>query len=218
MSFKRAVDFTLSKKRLEVRRERLDRLVGQFFARFDVFGAIGAMVRHIVPLHRELFARRWRLARGKEFRDAEHLLETACVVAQRRQQVLSDLVVPARGQIDILDVSGRLTIKNSADKNAHGSIKAGFVVLGFDDGALVGEVVSHHLPPGSFVAALENILELGESLVPVSIQLSSCLDEIWESLLIEELHPKGSAVHVDFSFPGPTRKLVFFWEFRCIIP
>ena len=65
----------------------------------------------------------------------------------------------------------------------------------------------------AFVAALENILELGESLVPVPVQLSSCLDEIWESLLIEELHPKGSAVHVDFSFPGPTRKLVFFWEF-----
>jgi hypothetical protein len=127
-------------------------------------------------------------------------------------------VVPARGQIDVLDVSGRLTIEDCADKEPNGSIKAHFVVLRFDDGALVGEVVSHHLPPGSFVAAIENILELGESLVPVPVQLSSCLDEIWESLLIEELHPKGSAVHVDFSFPGPTRKLVFFWELRGIIP
>jgi hypothetical protein len=32
VSFERAVDFALGKKRLEVRRERLDRLVGQFFA------------------------------------------------------------------------------------------------------------------------------------------------------------------------------------------
>ncbi len=129
-----------------------------------------------------------------------------------------DLVVPARGQIDILDVSGRLTIENSTDKKPNGSMKARFIVLRFDDGALVGEVVSHHLTPGSLVTALKNILKLGESLIPVPVQLSSCLDKIWESLFVEELHPKGSTVHVDFSFPSPTRKLVFFWEFCSIIP
>jgi hypothetical protein len=59
-------------------------------------------------------------------------------------------MVSARGQVDVLDVSGRLTIKNSADENTHGFIKASFVVLGFDDGGLVREVVSHDLVPGSF--------------------------------------------------------------------
>jgi hypothetical protein len=108
-----------------------------FFTQLDVFGAIGEVLRHIVPLHRELFARRRRLAVGEE-----HLLETTHVVAWRRQQVLLDLVVPVRGQIDILDVSGRLTIENSTDNKPNGSMKARFIVLRFDDGALVGEVVA----------------------------------------------------------------------------
>ena len=65
----------------------------------------------------------------------------------------------------------------------------------------------------AFVAALENILELGESLVPVPVQLTSCLDEIWERLLIEELHPMGSAVHVDFTFPALPENLYFSGSF-----
>jgi hypothetical protein len=137
--FEHAVFFALSKKRLKVCRKRLDGLVGQYFARLDVFHAIGVVVRHIVPLNHELFARRWHLAREEEFRDAEHLLKMARVVAWHRQQVLPDLVVPARGQIDILDVSGHLTIKDSADKNVHGLMKAGFVF--FNDGGLIREVV-----------------------------------------------------------------------------
>ena len=35
-------------------------------------------------------------------------------------------MVPALGQIDVLDISGRLTIQNSADEKSHGSVKAGF--------------------------------------------------------------------------------------------
>jgi hypothetical protein len=131
------------------------------------------VVRHIVPLHRELFARQWHLARGEEFRDAEHLLKTARVVARRRQQVLPDLVVPARGQIDVLDILGHLTIEDGAGEEAHGAMETLFVF--FDDGGLVGEVVFQDLLPGSFVTALENILELGGSLVPVPVQLRSCL-------------------------------------------
>ena len=127
-------------------------------------------------------------------------------------------MVSARGQVDVLDVPVHLTIENSADKKSNRFIKASFVVLGFNDGALVGEVVSHHLAPGSFVAAFENILKLGQSLLPVPVQLGSCLNEVWKSLLVKELHPKGSAVQVDFSFPGPTRKLEFFQELCAIIP
>jgi hypothetical protein len=48
-------------------------------------------------------------------------------------------VVPARGQIDVLDVSGHLTIKDCADKEAHGTMESLFVF--FDDGGLVGEAV-----------------------------------------------------------------------------
>ena len=146
----------------------------------------------------------------------EHLFKTACVVARRRQQILPDLVIPTWGQIDVLDVSGHLTIKDCADEEAHGAMETLFVF--FDDGGLIGEVVFQDLLPGSFVAALENILELGESLLPVPIQPSSGLDEVWKGLLVEEFHPKGSAVQVDFSLPGPTRKLVFFWKLRSIIP
>jgi hypothetical protein len=138
------------------------------------------------------------------------------MVARRHQQVLPDLVVPARGQIDVLDISGHLTIKDCADEEAHGAMETLFVF--FDDGGLVGEVVFQDLSPGSFVDALENILELGESLLPVPVQPSSCLDKIWKSLLVKELHHKGSAVQMDFSFLGPTRKLVFFWKLCSIIP
>ena len=104
VSFERAVDLALRKERLKIRRECLDGLVVQFFAQLDVLGVIGAVVRHIVPLNRKLFAWLWRLAGGEEFRDVEHLLKTARVVARHCQQVLPDLMVSARGQIDVLDV------------------------------------------------------------------------------------------------------------------
>ncbi len=65
-------------------------------------------------------------------RDVKLLFKMARVVVRRCKTVLQDRMVPALGQIDVLDISGRLTIKNSADKNAHGFIKAGFVILGFE--------------------------------------------------------------------------------------
>jgi hypothetical protein len=153
VTFERAVNFALRKKRLEVRQERLDGLVGQY----------------VVPLHREVLVRHWRLA------------------------------------------GGRSSVMRSISLN-----RPAFLRL--DDAALLGEVVFHHLVPGSFVAACEDILEFQESLVPAPAQLVSCLEEVWESLLVKELYPKGSAVHVDFIFPGSSRKLVIFWELCGIIP
>ncbi len=62
------------------------------------------MVCHVIPLDRELVARRRHLAGGEELHDAKHLLKSARVVAQRRQKILKDPVVSARGQIDVLEV------------------------------------------------------------------------------------------------------------------
>lgn len=130
-------------------------------------------------------------------------------------------MVPAGGQIDVLHVSGRLTINDSADEKLHGLFKGGLRVNGIGRiVSIVGwrEVVFDHFAPGSFVAACENILELRESLGPRPVQLSSCLDEIWEGLFVEKLHPKRSAVHMDFSFPRSSRKFELFWELRGVIP
>jgi hypothetical protein len=120
-------------------------------------------------------------------------------------------MVPARGQIDVLDVPGRLTFQNSADKNPYGFVKASFVVLGLKDIPLLRKVVFHHLAPGNFVAACKNILKFGECLVPAPIQLGICLEEVWESLLIKNSIPRDP-------LSTWTRKLEFFWELRAIIP
>ena len=64
-TFERAVVQSLREQRLKIRRKRINCLVGQFFTASHVLVAVLGMVRHIVPLHRELFARRWRLAGGK---------------------------------------------------------------------------------------------------------------------------------------------------------
>jgi hypothetical protein len=138
-------------------------------------------------------------------------------------------MVPARGQIDVLDVPGRLTIQNSADEELHGSVKALLAVgpiFGFDQRYLFScffvrrevEVVFYHFAPGSPVGTVQNVLKLGESIGPGPIQLRSRLDEIWEGLLIKKLHPEGTAVHVDFSLPGSSRELEFLWELRLIVP
>ena len=81
-------------------------------------------------------------------------------------------MVPTRCQIDILDVSGRLTIQNSADKEPDCSLKIILRVDG-DVVALVvageREVVFDHFATGSFVAACKNILKFRESLGPSSV-------------------------------------------------
>ena len=91
------------------------------------------------------------------------------MAVRRRQQIFDDPVVPARSQIDVLHVPRRLTIQNSADEKPNGFIKASLIVLRFDNAALLGEVVFHHLTHGSFVAACEDILEFQECLVPAPV-------------------------------------------------
>ncbi len=86
------------------------------------------MVRHVIPLERELLSGGRQFAGRKELRDAEHLLKSARVVPRRRQKILEDLMVPAEGQIDVLHVLGRLTIDNSADKKLRGLFKGGLRV------------------------------------------------------------------------------------------
>ena len=214
-TFERAVVHSLCEQRLKIRRQRINCLIGQFFSASNVLEAVVAVERHVEPLQRELIARGELLARGKFLGDAQHLLKTSRVVARRRHKILNDLMVPARGQIDVLDVPGRLTIQNSADEELHGSIKALFAVgpIFRFDGHLVScgvlrrevkvtKVIFLHFAPGSPIRTVENVLKLGESLGPGPIQLRSCLDEIWEGLLIKKLHPEGSAVHMDFSLPG----------------
>ncbi len=170
-TFERAVVHSLCEQRMKIRRKRINCLVGQFFTALNVLVAVLGMVRHIVPLQRELIARGGLLARGKFLGDAKHLLETSRVVARRRHKIFDDLMVPARGQIDVLDVPGRLTIKNSADEELHGSVKALFAVgpifgLGQRDHfscALVRrevEVVFYHFAPGSPIGTVENVLKL----------------------------------------------------------
>ncbi len=73
-------------------------------------------------------------------------------------------MVPAQRQIDILDISGRLTIQNSADEEPDSFLKV-VLCVDRDVAALVvaggREVAFNHLAPGSL-----NILKFGESLGP----------------------------------------------------
>ena len=80
----RAVALFLSEESLKIFRQALDGLVGELFSARDELVAIGLVVRHVVPLDRELVARRQRLAGGEELRDAKHLLKSVRVVTRRR--------------------------------------------------------------------------------------------------------------------------------------
>ncbi len=109
-TFEHPVEFLLQKQQLKIGRQHLDRLGGQFLAAFDVLNVIGSMVRHIVPLEYELLARGRRLTRRKILGNAEHLLESPCVIRRRRQKIFDDLMVAAWRHIDVLHISGHLTI------------------------------------------------------------------------------------------------------------
>ncbi len=74
-TFKRAVCPFLGKEGLKISRQALQGLIAEIFSAFDKFGAVQAVVRHIIPLHHKLFARWVLLIRGKLLRDAEHLLK-----------------------------------------------------------------------------------------------------------------------------------------------
>ncbi len=56
-TFACAIVHSLGELRLEIRRKRINHLVGQFFTASNVLEAVVAMVRHIVPLQRKLIAR-----------------------------------------------------------------------------------------------------------------------------------------------------------------
>jgi hypothetical protein len=60
----------LDKKRLEVLRQTFYHLGGELFAALHVLGMVGAMVRHVVLLHRQLFAWRLLFAGGELLGDA----------------------------------------------------------------------------------------------------------------------------------------------------
>ncbi len=69
-TFEHAIDFFLRKKGLKIVRETFDRLGGQLFSAFDVLGAVCAVVRHVVPLQRQFFTWRRRLAGGEKLGNA----------------------------------------------------------------------------------------------------------------------------------------------------
>ncbi len=69
-TFERAINFFLRKKGLKIVCETFDCLGGQLFSAFDVLGAVCAVEHHVVPLQRQFFTRRWRLAGGEKLGDA----------------------------------------------------------------------------------------------------------------------------------------------------
>jgi hypothetical protein len=178
-SLERAVGLSLREKRLKVLRETFDGLTGELFSALDVLGSIEPVVRHVVPLQRELFARRLLLAGGELLRDAEHLFVAPRVLARRRQEILDDAMVAPGCEVDVLFVSGRVAVEDRADEVRNGFEKGFFELLLARSLRERGEVVSDHLSPGSFVTACENHLKFREGLEPVPLELVSSLNEIW---------------------------------------
>jgi hypothetical protein len=69
-TFELAIDFFLRKKSLKIVHETFDRLGGQLFSAIDILGAVCAVVRHVVPMQRQFFTRRRRLASGEKLSNA----------------------------------------------------------------------------------------------------------------------------------------------------
>ncbi len=70
-ALERSVGLLLGKKRLEVLRQTFHSLGGELFSTLHVLGTIRAMVHHIVPLQRKLFARQLLFAGGELLGDAQ---------------------------------------------------------------------------------------------------------------------------------------------------
>ena len=142
-------------------------------------GSIEPVVCHIIPLQRELFARRLLLAGGELLCDARHLFEAPRVLTWWRQEVLGDPIVSPGRQVHILLVSHGITVENGANEAVDSSEEAIFELFvgsSFGEG---GEVVPDHFTPDSLVTACENSLKFRECLEPIPLQLVACVDEVW---------------------------------------
>ena len=118
---------------------------------------------------------------------------------------LSDVVIAARRQVDVLAIPGLLFVESFLPKNLNPMAEVLLqqaVLLGGYHCCIdrLPKVVVHHLLSGRFVLAFEDIFELFKGVCPVEVNLFGPLIEIGDCFVDGEFDAKLTTVDMDLHF------------------
>ena len=143
-----------------------------------------------------------------------------------RGQRLLDVVVAARCHVDPLAISGLILVQGFSEKKRDCAAKVLFartILLGSDVRQIdrFWEELVYDLLPGSFMLALEHVLELREGVIPVEVNFRGSIVEIRDRFVDGELDTEFATVLMDFGFHLVERvialQLVGLWK-RSFLP
>ncbi len=97
---------------LEILRKRLKHLFAKLAARANVLRSVSPVEGHIEPFHGETCGGLLEVALGLQFHHAPHLLSSMKMVKGFSDKRLSDIVVAAQRQVDVLAVPGLLFVQS----------------------------------------------------------------------------------------------------------
>jgi hypothetical protein len=127
------------------------------------------------------------------------------VINGLRGQCLLDVVVAARCHVDSLAISGLILVQGFSKKKHDCMAKVLFtrtILLGGDVRRInrFWKELMYDLLPGSFILALEHVLELCEGVSPVEADFHGPIVEIGNRLANGKLGTKFATVLMDFGF------------------
>ena len=122
-----------------------------------------------------------------------------------RGQHRLDIVVAARCHVNPLAISGLILVQGFSEKKRDCAAKVLFaqtILLGGDVQRIdrFWEELVYNLLPGSFILALEHVLELCEGVSPVEVDFPGSTVEIRDRFVEGELDTEFATVLMDFGF------------------
>ncbi len=121
-----------------------------------------------------------------------------------RGELLSDVVVAARRQVDVLTIPGLLLVQSFLQEQLNRTAKVLLqaIMLGGYHCCVdrLREVVVHDLFPGRLILSLEDVLKLLEGGCPVKMDFLGPLVEIGDGFVDGKFDAESTAVDVDLRF------------------
>ena len=177
---------------LEILREGRERFVNKSASASDVLQAIRLVKARVKPLNLQSRVGGCEIARGKEFRDLQHLLESIKMVQGLRHEVLMDPMIPTGRRIDVLAIPWLLLVQRLLEEQVDRTSEV------FSRGAIVRrqdrlrsgwlqEVIAEDLLPVAQQATLEHVAKLGKALDVVQVKSCGIREEISERSIERKL-------------------------------
>jgi hypothetical protein len=115
-SLDQAIAKSSKKNTLKVLGESLYCLVTELTPAADVLRAVGAMKRHVEPLHLQCGVGLGDISLGEKLRDTKHLFKTMEMVQRAQKELFMDAMVSARRQVDVLAIPGFFCLECKSKK------------------------------------------------------------------------------------------------------